>query len=74
MVEIILAVFLLCILLKIKNKRDIERAIKNENVENISCPCCGYYCLGNGGIGCIDKPKLFREQEKLTNYRDSRST
>ncbi|MCK5161655.1 MAG: hypothetical protein KAQ99_08795 [Candidatus Aureabacteria bacterium] len=20
------------------------------------CPVCGYYCLGKGGIGCIDKP------------------
>ena len=22
------------------------------------CPVCGYYCLGKGGIGCIDKPSL----------------
>ena len=22
------------------------------------CPVCGYYCLGKGGIGCIDKPML----------------
>jgi len=22
----------------------------------IQCPVCGYYCLGNGGHGCIDKP------------------
>lgn len=21
------------------------------------CPACGYYCLGKGGYGCIDKPK-----------------
>lgn len=26
--------------------------------ENIQCPVCGYYCLGKGGFGCIDKPKL----------------
>jgi len=26
--------------------------------EKISCPVCGYYCLGKGGIGCIDKPTL----------------
>lgn len=25
---------------------------------NLVCPVCGYYCLGKGGIGCIDKPKL----------------
>jgi hypothetical protein len=24
----------------------------------VQCPACGYYCLGNGGFGCIDKPKL----------------
>lgn len=23
-----------------------------------SCPVCGYYCLGKGGVYCIDKPKL----------------
>ena len=22
------------------------------------CPVCGYYCLGKGGVNCIDKPKL----------------
>ena len=21
-----------------------------------TCPICGYYCLGNGGLGCLDKP------------------
>lgn len=25
---------------------------------NEHCPVCGYYCDGNGGIGCIDKPTL----------------
>lgn len=24
--------------------------------EDIFCPVCGYYCLGKGGVGCIDKP------------------
>ncbi len=24
----------------------------------IYCPVCGYYCLGKGGFGCIDKPKM----------------
>ncbi len=29
------------------------------------CPVCGYYCLGRGGAGCIDKPGLVeREQGK----------
>lgn len=26
--------------------------------EEIQCPVCGYYCLGNGGRGCIDKPAM----------------
>jgi len=29
-----------------------------KNVKDISCPVCGYNCLGNGGVGCIDKPKF----------------
>ena len=29
-------------------------------VEDIQCPVCGYYCLGNGGMGCIDKPSVVR--------------
>lgn len=26
---------------------------------DISCPVCGYYCLGRGGVGCIDKPFFY---------------
>lgn len=26
--------------------------------EDIICPVCGYYCLGNEASGCIDKPFL----------------
>lgn len=26
---------------------------------DIHCPVCGYYCLGKGGIGCIDKTATF---------------
>ncbi len=29
-----------------------------EQPEDIICPVCGYYCLGKGGTGCIDKPAL----------------
>lgn len=29
-------------------------------MENEHCPVCGYYCLGKGGVGCIDKPGLVR--------------
>jgi len=28
----------------------------SEKPEDIICPVCGYYCLGKGGMGCIDKP------------------
>lgn len=24
----------------------------------VQCPVCGYYCIGKGGIGCIDKPGM----------------
>lgn len=34
-------------------KEDLYEMYKNE-----TCPVCGYYCNGNGGIGCIDKPAL----------------
>ncbi|MCK5602050.1 hypothetical protein KAR91_09280 [Candidatus Pacearchaeota archaeon] len=30
----------------------------SEKPEDIQCPVCGYYCLGKGGHGCIDKPSL----------------
>lgn len=26
--------------------------------DHISCPVCGYYCLGKGGNGCIDKTSM----------------
>lgn len=29
---------------------------KKNQFEDIQCPVCGYFCTGNGGIGCIDKP------------------
>ena len=29
--------------------------------EDIQCPACGYYCLGKGGWGCIDKPFFLRQ-------------
>lgn len=30
--------------------------------ENEQCPVCGYYCLGNGGLFCIDKPTLVQKE------------
>ncbi len=36
-------------------KRTTRKPIKSEDIQ---CPVCGYYCLGKGGYGCIDKPSL----------------
>ena len=33
---------------------------KEEKPEDIICPVCGYYCLGKGGYGCIDKPTIVK--------------
>lgn len=27
----------------------------------ITCPECGFYCLGKGGKFCVDKPALLRQ-------------
>ena len=37
---------------------------------NIHCPVCGYYCLGEGGIGCINKPSLVKcdHGKRLNDY------
>lgn len=28
------------------------------SINEDQCPICGYYCLGHGGKGCIDKPTI----------------
>jgi hypothetical protein len=30
----------------------------NKPASEVHCPACGYYCVGKGGFGCIDKPAL----------------
>ena len=37
--------------------------IERKKIYNIQCPVCGYYCLGKGGFGCIDKPTMIVEQK-----------
>lgn len=32
--------------------------------EDVFCPVCGYYCLGKGGRGCIDKPSLVSAEDQ----------
>ncbi len=29
-----------------------------------NCPVCGYYCIGKGGVGCIDKPGMTENKLK----------
>jgi hypothetical protein len=41
----------------------LSKFIRDTSFDNESCPVCGFYCLGNGGLGCIDKPKLTGLQE-----------
>ncbi len=31
---------------------------------SIQCPVCGFYCLGKGGVGCIDKPEAIHNRIK----------
>jgi hypothetical protein len=50
--------------------KEFSSMLKNENYTDIICPVCGYYCLGKGGYGCIDKPlfvfpKLETSNEKV---------
>ena len=40
----------------------------SKNAEDLQCPVCGYYCLGNGGNGCIDKPSMV-EAKKSEDLR-----
>lgn len=48
-----------------KNGHDVKKDMKCHNIDkayeknkDIICPVCGFYCLGKGGRGCIDKPSL----------------
>lgn len=38
--------------------------------EEIQCPVCGYYCLGNGGHGCIDKPSLVNAKSDAQRFHE----
>ena len=40
----------------LKELKDFIKDLFRE--EDIICPVCGYYCLGKGGYGCINKPYL----------------
>lgn len=34
-----------------------------KSATEIHCPVCGFYCLGRGGLGCIDKPALMANEK-----------
>ena len=36
-------------------------------IVNSQCPVCGYYCLGKGGKGCIDKKQMYRDEIERLN-------
>jgi len=40
----------------------IEKEKRGEDFEEL-CPVCGYYCLSNGKVGCIDKKNSYIRQE-----------
>jgi len=44
----------------------IRQKLLYESYKNERCPICGYYCLGKGGVGCIDKPTLCGLKERGT--------
>jgi hypothetical protein len=37
---------------------------------DVHCPVCGFYCLGKGGVSCIDKPTL-TQQNSSSNISSS---
>lgn len=39
-------------------ERLISAMMGKSKMKDVYCPVCGYYCLGKGGFGCIDKPFL----------------
>lgn len=39
-------------------------------IENEQCPVCGYYCIGKGGYGCIDKKSMYElAKNKIKNFK-----
>ena|SRR3990167_5158720 len=41
-----------------------------DKIEEAQCPVCGYYCLGKGGNGCIDKPSMVHNELSVTMTLD----
>lgn len=45
----------------------VKRVKARHEAENIQCPVCGFYCLGKGGDGCIDKPSILAAKKEEAN-------
>lgn len=43
---------------------EVWNGLFSDNPEDIICPVCGYYCSGNGGYGCIDKPGFIDDRQE----------
>jgi len=41
---------------------------REEEIKAVFCPVCGYYCLGKGGIGCIDKKGFYEMRPKEDDH------
>jgi hypothetical protein len=42
---------------------DASKLMKLKEINEMVCPVCGHHCLGNGGVGCIDKKGLLEQAE-----------
>ena len=40
--------------------KPLTNATLIEEMSKEQCPTCGFYCLGKGGFGCIDKPAILK--------------
>lgn len=44
--------------------------VQETNIEDIQCPACGYYCLGDGGSYCIDKPLMVKKAKEAKDGKN----
>jgi len=48
----------------------VIKALRTVLAPDVHCPVCGFYCLGKGGVYCIDKPTL-TQQNSSSNISSS---
>ena len=53
----------------------VKKYWESKQIESLyteqQCPVCGYYCLGKGGKGCIDKPSIHLQRKKSRRWLKS---